>query len=270
MTRRLRAVVVAVSLAAGLSLGAVVGTATAAPGTGIEKITPRDDSLEVRMSGAAAPTAGSSVSLEYNGIRVPAIVRGATPAPQGAQRSVMLLVDASGSMAGPSMARVKQASAAYLQGVPAGVRVGVARFSDTAAVVVAPTTDRRAVSAAVQNLTPKGSTALYDGLLVAAGSLGTTGKRHLLVLSDGADTASTARLEAALTAISRSGVTVNVITLATDDKTTAVLGRIADAGSGRVVPATDTAGLLRALTNASTTAQTVTVTAPVPAEVAGK
>jgi Ca-activated chloride channel family protein len=121
-------------------------------------------------------------------------------APQRAA-TVMMVTDISGSMnatdvAPDRLSAAVNAAKALLDKVPSSFRVGLVTFSDYAEQRAAPTTDRDAVRAALDQLTAEGGTAMGDGLergLVAAqtpvpNSQGTGVQRLpalIVLLSDG-------------------------------------------------------------------------------------
>jgi Ca-activated chloride channel family protein len=83
--------------------------------------------------------------------------------------TVILGVDVSGSMTAvdvsPSrLAAAKSAATAFLDQLPAGVRVGLVAFSSTPRTLVEPTADRQAVQNAIDALAAKGGTAMGDAL----------------------------------------------------------------------------------------------------------
>ena len=190
----------------------------------------------------AADSLPAGATLDPASVRV--TVRGtpveATAAPVTAatvSRTAELVIDTSGSMRGEGIAGAKAAALAFVDAVPADVRVGLVTFAETATVRVDPTTDRAAVRRAVAALQPTGETSLYDGILVGLRQVGRTGVRSLLVLSDGADTRSRATLGDVLNATRDSGITVDTVAFKTPDATGQVLRQIAASTSGRAVSA---------------------------------
>lgn len=119
------------------------------------------------------------------GLQAPQAAGAARPA-----HTVLIVLDRSGSMAGPRLAGAQQAICSLVDRLRADDRFGLVTFDDEAAVVVpaGPVADRRAIQAAVQGVRPGGMTDLSAGYLrglqearrVAAG----TGASVLLV-SDG-------------------------------------------------------------------------------------
>ncbi len=83
--------------------------------------------------------------------------------------SVMLVTDTSGSMAAEDvepdrLTAARAAANAFLDEVPAKIRVGLVAFSSTSAVLQTPTTDRPAVRDGLQTIQAGGGTATGDGI----------------------------------------------------------------------------------------------------------
>ncbi len=101
------------------------------------------------------------------------------------QGTVILTVDVSGSMRADDLkpSRLEAAKAAartFVEKQPRNVRIGVVSFSDSAAVVQSPTTDREAVLAAINRLNIQRRTAIGSAILTALDAIfeepGTTPK----------------------------------------------------------------------------------------------
>ncbi|HEU0131918.1 MAG TPA: type II secretion system F family protein [Mycobacteriales bacterium] len=183
---------------------------------------------------------------------------------EAVERRAELVIDTSGSMKGEGITGAKTAGLAFLSAVPKDVRVGLVTFSDRAVVRVPPTTDREALRRAIAALQPAGETSLYDGVLLGLRELGKAGARSALVLSDGGDTRSRATLATVLATAKASGATVDTVAFQTAE-TAPVLGRIAQAGSGRLVAAAragDVGAAFRATARALSNQLVVTATLP--------
>ncbi len=92
------------------------------------------------------------------------------------QGTVILTIDVSGSMRAddlkPSrMEAAKSAARTFVEKQPQNIRIGVVSFSDNAAVVQAPTTDRQAVLAAINRLIPLRGTAIGRGIITSVDAL---------------------------------------------------------------------------------------------------
>ncbi len=86
--------------------------------------------------------------------------------------TVILTIDVSGSMLADDlqpnrMEAAKLAARTFVERQPQGVRIGVVSYSDNAAIVQAPTTDRDPVLGAINRLNPQRGTAIGRGLLTS-------------------------------------------------------------------------------------------------------
>jgi len=138
--------------------------------------------------------------------------------------TVILAFDVSASMAAKDLepdriAAAKAAARTFVQKQPSTVRVGVVAFSGSGLVTQEPTTDKATVTAAIDRLTPQGSTALASGLQTALSAivgrpvlvdsgpvnpleprgpdLGYHGSAAVILLSDGENTTGTDPLDVA-------------------------------------------------------------------------
>ena len=88
------------------------------------------------------------------------------------QGTVILTVDVSGSMRADDfkpnrLEAAKAAARTFVESQPKNVRIGVVSFSEGAALVQAPTTDREAVQAAINRLAPQRRTAIGSGIITS-------------------------------------------------------------------------------------------------------
>jgi Ca-activated chloride channel family protein len=182
--------------------------------------------LVVAASGAyAAFAGGSSSSAAGNRPRLP-IATAANP-------TVVLLVDVSGSMRASDVKpsridAVRSAMRSFVARLPKSSKVGVIVFSSDAEVFATPTLDRKAVSDALDKLSPEAGTALGAGLgaavTLAVGSLDKDGVHHspghdlpaLIVLaSDGAQNRGALTPVQAAKLAKAAGIRVDAIALGT-------------------------------------------------------
>jgi Ca-activated chloride channel homolog len=184
------------------------------------------------------------------------------------QASIVLAMDHSGSMAATDVAPSRLAAAltageAFLDKVPARVRVGGVVFDDGAEAVQGPTTDRAALRAALRAaMRPSGGTATGDALATSLAMLraqtGPGGKRPpgaVVLLSDGKATHGRDPLPVADEA-KRLGIPVYTVALGTPSGTlpngdavppdTATLRAIAERSGGQAFAARE-AGALSAV-----------------------
>ncbi|MET7276862.1 VWA domain-containing protein [Kribbella sp. NPDC005582] len=230
-------------LAALLLLTLVPGTAWAAgdPSVRIDsvKVTPGHASLLLTTANVDGPvqvTAGRTT-----------LVARATPISSAKtrtapSRAVILVLDSSGSMAGSGIAAARQAALSYLNSLPGDVLAGLLTFSDRPRLVVKPTTSRNSVRNALAQVRAGGDTALYDAVRAAADALGSTqlgagAQRRLVVLSDGVDTSSKAKLSLVTGQLAGAGVPADVVAFRYGKGDRSAAQQIAAAAGGRTLTA---------------------------------
>ena len=105
--------------------------------------------------------------------------------------TVVICIDTSGSMrardVAPSRAdAARLAARAFVDAVPAGTRVGIVTFSSGASVIAQPSSDLDTVRDALDRIPPPdGATAIGDALELAAQQMPATGRRIVVLLTDG-------------------------------------------------------------------------------------
>ena len=111
--------------------------------------------------------------------------------------SVVLVIDQSGSMAyAGKMDAAKQAALTFLHGMKPHDRVALIAFSDAVTVAQPLSTDKAATAAQVQTLAPLQGTALFDATMRALDMLRPVrGRKAVIVLTDGMDNQSHARID---------------------------------------------------------------------------
>jgi VWFA-related protein len=120
-------------------------------------------------------------------------------------------VDISGSM-GPVMPKLKQAVQQFLAAVPARNEVTLLGFNDTVFTLTRRSTSPAERVKAVERLAPWGATALYDVVLRSIGLLGRqTGRKALVVFTDGEDQGSHATISDVERGLQASDVTLYMI-----------------------------------------------------------
>lgn len=197
------------------------GTVTAGPGqepassVAVSSLSARDDGrVEVLVSvvdNAGRPRAGlgaSNFQLYLDGQQV----TGLTVAPQGTDEglSVVLAVDASGSMKGTKMAAAQQAALEFLQLLRPQDEVAVMTFGDDVRWRLADlTADHQAAAAAIQAIVPdENASRLYEGLLQAArkGATAPSRRSAVVMITDGHDQTSSIKLDDAVDEAQQSNV----------------------------------------------------------------
>jgi len=122
-----------------------------------------------------------------------------------------LLVDASHSMH-TRMEFVRRAASRLTDFLRPDDRIIVAPFAKSLGPITGPTGDRETIAGAVQAISSSGGTAIFDGLIAASRLVPDTDRRHVIVLiTDGYDENSQARVEETLVAVKSAGASVYVI-----------------------------------------------------------
>lgn len=168
-------------------------------------------------------------------------------------RTALLVLDTSGSMAGARLTAAQNAARQFLDDVPDDVRIGLVTFNDTVTVVTAPTEDAPTLSRALADLTAEGDTTLFDAIVAGVETVQGADRPRLIVLSDGADTTSSARLAQAKDKARAGNVELDVVAIRPDAEHRAVLQDLAASTGGRLYTAAGAADLSDAFRAASRT-----------------
>jgi VWFA-related protein len=124
---------------------------------------------------------------------------------------LIVAVDISGSM-GPSMPKLKRAVKEFLGAVPTNNQVTLLAFNDNVIALTRKATDMSERIRAVDRLAPWGATALYDVILRGIDMLGRqTGRKALVVFTDGEDQGSHVAIEDVERRLQASDVTLYMI-----------------------------------------------------------
>lgn len=105
--------------------------------------------------------------------------------------SVMICIDTSGSMASTDVAptrgeAARSAAAAFIDGAPAGIKIGAIAFATSADVVAPLSSDRAQTRGSLDQIPlPNGATAIGDALALAQRSLPPRGHRVVILITDG-------------------------------------------------------------------------------------
>jgi VWFA-related protein len=187
---------------------------------------------------------------------------------QPAPISTFLVMDVSGKMAGAPLEQAKAAITQFVDAGQPGDSLGLATFNDTAQVVQPFTVGRERVKTGIAGLEAKGGVALWDALNLALQQTSQeSGRRALVLLSAGPDTASKATAEAVLTATQRSGVPIFVVSLASDGFDPQTLAPLAQQTGGALLTAADPTalpGLYQQVGNRLTAQYRISFTATTP------
>ena len=144
--------------------------------------------------------------------------------------TVVICIDTSGSMRARDVAptradAARSAARAFVDAVPEGTRVGIVTFSSGASVIAPPTSDLDAVRDALDRIPPpEGATAIGDALVLGAQQMPPSGKRILVLLTDGVNNRGTDPIADSLT-IGARGITIETV-------------GVGSSGSGEIIPGT--------------------------------
>jgi len=200
-------------------------------------------------------------------------VDGATTDTGTDPRGAVIVLDTSSSMSGSALDTARDAATAYAAALPPDVELGLVTVSDQPTSVLQPTTDRARFAAAVNGLSAKGGTALYDGLHEADRMLTTHveySERHIVVLTDGPDTNSVAQAADEGTELTVDEIKLDAVAFGAAGNT-AGLSALATGTGGRITTVDGAAPLKTAFQDlAGTVSPPVLVTAEVPAYFGGR
>lgn len=153
---------------------------------------------------------------------------------------VALVIDYSGSMEGEPLAAAKAGARAFLGLLSAHDRAEVIGFSDKAQVLQAWTSDHSLAGKALDQLDAGDWTALWDGLWLAGGDLaGCSGRKVVVVLSDGADNRSQHSRDEVIAQARRAGLSIFAIGLRSPEYDGAALQELVEAVGGRYAEASE-------------------------------
>lgn len=122
-----------------------------------------------------------------------------------------LLVDNSQSMARRAEF-LREAGRRFCEVLKPGDRVLVVPFSKQLGAITGPTDDRPTILEAVEDIDPRGGTAILDALVAVAPLFSAQpGRRAVVLMTDGYDEHSVSSFDDALAAVQREGITVYVV-----------------------------------------------------------
>lgn len=143
----------------------------------------------------------------------PTEIRGGGGATQTVPVTTMLVMDISGSMEkNGKLDAAKAAAKTYVSQMRPGDQAGLMTY-DTQVYNVQPiTTDTAALTTAIDALEPGSDTAMYNALVEAQKNLEpVTGRKSIIVLTDGLDNKSQSTADDIIAAIGESGLTISTI-----------------------------------------------------------
>jgi tight adherence protein B len=152
----------------------------------------------------------------------------------------VLVFDTSGSMQ-PRIAEAKAAARSFIANKAPNEWIALVEFSSQAVLKSDFTQDTGALTAAVDSLQAKGETALWDGLTTAAQLFDKHPdyQPNVVLLSDGADTISSANESQAVSALSGRRAAVFAVAIASPEFKPATLQGLVDGSHGTLLSSTD-------------------------------
>ncbi len=127
--------------------------------------------------------------------------------------TTMLVMDISGSMdKNDKLTAAKEAAKSYINQLRSGDQAGLIAY-DTQVYTIQPiTTDKAALISAIDGLKTGSDTAMYNALMEAEKALeSVSGRKAVIVLTDGLDNKSQSTLEDVINGIGESGLTISAI-----------------------------------------------------------
>jgi tight adherence protein B len=176
-----------------------------------------------------------SVHVFENGDPVSGVTVVPANAAASGQFGVVLVLDASDSMRGEPIAQATEAARRFAEQLPANTKLAVVAFNSSSTVVLPFTTDSAQISQALAAPPPlQHGTHIFDGVQAAVDlvSQARIKSASIVVLSDGADTGSTASESQVATNARKAGVTVYTVGLRSRAFDAATLTGIAADGGG--------------------------------------
>ncbi len=134
--------------------------------------------------------------------------------------TTLLVMDVSGSMYDSGkLTAAKEAAQAYVEQMRPGDQAGLLTFNTTVTYRQAITTDRNALIQAIDGLHAQGDTAMFDALAQAARILEpASGRKAIIVLTDGLDNLSKTTPDAVIQSIDAAGLSISTIGLGDPSK----------------------------------------------------
>ena len=164
-------------------------------------------------AGEPVPVAPQELQLYENGQPIQA--ESISGAGEIGPLTTMLAIDISGSMAVAGKLQAAQAAAkAYVDQMQPGDQAGLIAFDVQTDIVQPLTEDRQALTEGIDGLQTRGDTAMFDALVEGVRLLeAVSGRKAIIVLTDGMDNSSTATLEETLARIGGEGLSISAIGL---------------------------------------------------------
>ncbi|MDP9068705.1 MAG: type II secretion system F family protein [Actinomycetota bacterium] len=256
-------------VAAGIVLALGLSPATAAERATIADAERSDGRITFTVSTPGGPLLTSGdFDVTINGLAtdgVVAIADSSETSPGG----VALVVDSSGSMEGRPIAEAKKAITSFVADMASTTQLALVPFASEASIASRFTDDHSRIVSAVRSLTASGETALYDAVITAAELVKARPPQHrnIVLLSDGADTASAATLDAAVEGAKSAQATVFAVALESPEFSADSIRALATETGGRLFRTADSSklsDLFESLATELVSSYTVSVRDPDP------
>ena len=150
---------------------------------------------------------------ENDQVMRPSEIRGGGDASQVVPITTMLVIDISGSMdKNGKLAAAKEAAKTYVSQMRAGDQAGLMTYDTKTYYVQSITTDTAALTAAIDGLVTGGDTAMYNSLVEAEANLeSASGRKSIIVMTDGLDNKSQKTADDVIAAIGASGLSISTV-----------------------------------------------------------
>ncbi len=220
--------------AAAFGLSTLASTAAAAPGSAVQ-IAGLDstDYPHMVVNVVTAHPSSTTPRLSENAQRV----SGFDAVNLGAAKSVVVAIDASRSMKGPSLSDASRAARSFVRRKAPGDRISVVSFGQSVRQLTGFSTSPADAAGVLAGITVdrQQGTALYDAVVAAAHSLRTSQLpgRVIVLLTDGRDVSSTASLAQAVSAARQANASVYSIGIESSAFDPHALEALARGTSGR-------------------------------------
>ncbi len=131
------------------------------------------------------------------------------------QLTTMLVIDISGSMnAGGKLSMAKKVAGEYIAQMRSNDQAGIIAFNNKVNLVQSVTTEHNVLQSAIDYLKAGNDTAMYDALMKATDELNSlSGRKAIIVLTDGLDNQSKNSPTDVLNSIGKSGLSISTIGL---------------------------------------------------------
>lgn len=154
--------------------------------------------------------------------------------------AMVVAIDISGSMKGEPLEKAKAAAANFVGRFDAADQVALIKFDDRIELVHDFTADKSAIIGAIDSLRSRNDTALYDVIAQSVERLtALQGRRAVIVLTDGRDTASTKQVGNAIAVANGANIPVFVVGLNSPQFTPEIMAKIASETGGDYLLAPD-------------------------------